>query len=164
MKARYLLIMVLAGALLGVAGIAWTGKPHFVGTVTATLLEDGSLRVCFKEAGLGNNQNIDYKVSATASATYQCVNNAGNCPQAANKRKVTGEVSAEATFNSGQNGQISQCLTIQGPPEVDPFCPGGQTETLAQVTYSGITITDQTNNITANARPATLSQTLFVCP
>jgi hypothetical protein len=163
MKVRYLLIMVLGAALLGAAAIAWTGNPHFVGPVTATLLEDGSLRVCFKEAGLGNNQNITYEASATASATYQCVNNAGNCPQAANKRRVTGEVSAEATFNSGRNGQISQCLII-APPEVDPFCPPGQTETLAQVTYSGIKITDQTNGITANAKPATLSQTLFVCP
>lgn len=135
-----------------------------MGTVTATLLEDGSLRVCFKEAGLGNYQNINYEVSATASATSQCLNTAGKCPQAANRRKVTGEVSAKATFTSGQNGQISQCLTIQGPPEVDPFCPGGQTGTLAQVIYSGMTITDQTNGITANARPATLSQTLFVCP
>lgn len=68
----------LAGLLaaLLLPGVAWAQNPHFL-TATAALQEDGRLKFCFKEAGLGNE--------AVATATYRCVNNGGNCPQAPTK-------------------------------------------------------------------------------
>lgn len=161
MKRSGILLTGLLVALM-VGSAVWAQNPHFL-TVTATLEEDGSLRVCFKEAGLGNNQNINYEATAEAAATYQCVNNGGNCPNAANKRKVTAPVSASGTFTSGQNGQISQCLVLE-PPAVEPFCPGGQEEVLAELAYKSIKITDTTNNVSKKAKPGSVSVTLFVCP
>jgi hypothetical protein len=41
--------------------------------------------VSWHEAGLGDNQNIDYRASADVSAVYTCLNGGGNHPKAANK-------------------------------------------------------------------------------
>ena len=129
-------------ALVCAVGTVWAQMPHFVGKVTATLLSNNSVQVCWKEAGLGNNQNIDYTASADATATFVCVNNGGQCPNAANKTTVSGPVSATGTFNSGQNGQITQCLTISPPGPGSFRCPSGQKVTLSQVSYSNIKISE----------------------
>jgi hypothetical protein len=153
---------IAAGSVLAAVTL-WAASPHFVGKVTATL-EGSNVRVAFKEAGLGNNQLITYVASAEGTATYVCVNNGGQCPNAANKVTVSGPVSATGTFNSGDNGQITQSLTLS-PPSAGSFtCPGGQTLTLADVSYTNITITDTTNNVSAAATPSSLSATVFVCP
>jgi hypothetical protein len=144
--------------------IAWAQNPHFVGTPTATLAGNNA-NVCFKEAGLGSNELISYVASANGTATYVCVNGGGQCPNAANKITVNGPVSATGTFNSGKNGSISQCLQI-GPPSAGSFtCPSGQTLTLSQVSYSGISITDTTTPVgPVPTKPSSLSATLFTCP
>jgi hypothetical protein len=156
--------LLTLAALMFTVVISSAASPHFVGQVTATIdPSTGNLTVSWKEAGLGNNQNIDYLATANATATYVCVNNGGQCPNAANKQTVQGPVSAPGTFNSGQNGQITGSLTVS-PPAATPFCPGGQTEVLSEVTYTDIQITDVTNNITKTAVPSSLSATLFTCP
>lgn len=71
----------------------WAQNPHFVAKPSATL-SGNNLNVCFKEAGLGDNQNITYVASANATATYVCANNGGQCPNAANKTTVSGPVSS----------------------------------------------------------------------
>jgi hypothetical protein len=157
------LILILAFILIAGLPAAYAQSPHFVGKVTATFVGT-SVQVCWKEAGLGNNQNIDYLASANATATFVCVNNGGQCPNAANKTTVSGPVNAPGTFNSGQNGTITQCLTIS-PPGAGGFqCPGGQTLTLSQISYSGILITDTTNNVFKSATPSALGATPFTCP
>jgi hypothetical protein len=152
-------VLIATGIL---AGIAVAQNPHFVGRVTAAL-DGANAVVSFKEAGLGNNQLITYEASAFGTAEYVCVNNGGQCPDAANKQQVQGPVTAVGTFSSGQNGQVVASLTLQ-PPPAPPFCPGGQTQVLANVTYSNIQLTDMTNGVTASAVPSTLSATFFVCP
>jgi hypothetical protein len=93
------------------------------------------------------------------------VNNPGNCPNAANKQDVSGPVSSTGAFESGKNGQITQCLTISSSQlSPDPFCPSGQTETLTDFSYTNIQITDLTNNVTKAATPSSFSATVFVCP
>ncbi|TNC23232.1 hypothetical protein FG385_22490 [Amycolatopsis alkalitolerans] len=114
----------------------------------ATLNANGTLTVAFKEAGLGNNQNITYVLSADATATYVCVNRGGANPSASNKTEVSGPVSATGTFNSGKNGQITASLTVS-PPPTSLTCPPGQSLQLAQVTYTNVTLTDTTNGIPA---------------
>src|SRR5262245_46058009 len=93
--------LIVALALSG----AWAQNPHFIRATAA--LEDTDLQVCWKEAGLGDNQTIVYHAGASASAFYQCVNKGGNCPAAANKEEVQADVSATGSFTSGKNGQIS---------------------------------------------------------
>lgn len=160
---RLLSRIAVSGALLLGAAVTVADSPHFVGKVTAKLTDD-AVQVCFKEAGLGTNQLIDYTASANATATFVCVNGGGQCPNASNKTTVSGPVSATGTFSSGRNGAVSQCLTIE-PPSAGTFtCPGGQTLTLSEVSYSGIQIKDDTNNVTQPATPTSFSATPFTCP
>lgn len=165
MHNHYKILALATLATLAITSAAVAQNPHFVGRTTASIDPDGNVTVSWKEAGLGNNQLIDYLAGAEATATYHCVNNGGQCPNAENKQDVQGPVGATGTFASGKNGQITASLTF-GPPLPDPpdFCPSGQTETLTDVTYEGIFVSDETNEITEPAVPSSLSAVLFVCP
>lgn len=146
---RMLLSIVGVLALVAVtATTAVADNPHFI-NASGKLNNDGSLTVSFKEAGLGSNQNINYTLTADATATYVCVNRGGKNPSAANKTSVSGPVAAAGTFNSGKNGQISASLTVQ-PPSAGSFsCPSGQSLQLAQVSYTNVVLKDTTNNVIA---------------
>jgi len=156
MRRRILFILtlplMLAGVIMAAAPAALAQSPHFV-SAGGTVNTDGSLTVNFKEAGLGNNQLIHYAATANASATYVCVNKGGANPSAGNKTTVSGPVSAEGTFNSGKNGNITASLTLTPPPPPPPpgfACPPGQKgPQLAQVSYTSVSLTDTTNNIAA---------------
>jgi hypothetical protein len=149
--------------LTGAVSTASAESPHFVGKVTASLV-DTEVQVCWKEAGLGNNQLVDYLATADGTATYVCVNNGGQCPDAANKITVNGPVTATGTFASGQNGQITACLILDPPGPGTFTCPHGQTRTLADEQFANIAITDTTNDETRSTTPVSLGATLFVCP
>jgi hypothetical protein len=140
----FVLAGVFATAALAVPA-ALADSPHFT-RASGTLNSDGSLTVAFKEAGLGTNQNIDYVLSADGTATYVCVNRGGSNPSAQNKTTVNGPVSASGTFSSGKNGQVSASLTVSPPPS-DISCPPGQSLQLASVSYTNVTLTDTTNNV-----------------
>jgi hypothetical protein len=127
------------------ATAAFAQAPHFI-RASGTLNANGSLTVNFKEAGLGTNQNIDYALTADATATYVCVNRGGANPSAQNKTTVAGPVIATGTFSSGKNGQVTASLTVQPPPS-DISCPPGQSLELAQVSYTNVVLTDTTNNV-----------------
>ena len=139
-------------------------SPHFVRASASGPNGSGQLTVSFKEAGLGNNRNITYRASATAAAEYVCVTKSGRCPAAANKQTTTGEVSATGTFSSGKNGQVTASLTINPPPVPSTLrCGRGQTPKLASVTYTNVSITDTTNNVSQSIA-GTFSRTFFTCP
>src|SRR5262245_50813434 len=53
----------------------------------------GGLLVSFTEVGIGPLTSVSYTVTADASATYACVNNGGQTPDAANKQGFGGPVS-----------------------------------------------------------------------
>jgi hypothetical protein len=161
-NSQFRIVLVIAAAMFIAGGVAWAQNPHFI-KVTATL-DDGNAVVSWKEAGLGDNQQINYVASADGTATYNCVNGGGQCPNAANKVTVSGPVTATGTFTSGKNGQITASLTLLPPGPGDFSCPSGQTLTLSEVSFSNIKITDITTGITQTATPSALSATLFVCP
>jgi hypothetical protein len=144
---KRLLILVCTPLLLllGTTMPAQAVSPHFI-TANATLNANGTLTATFKEAGLGTNQSINYTLSADATATYVCVNKGGANPSAQNKTTVAGPVSASGTFSSGKNGNVVGSLTVSPPPS-DITCPPGQTLQLASVSYSNVTLTDTTNNV-----------------
>ena len=153
MGRRILYVLALPLMLAGVVTAASVSpalavSPHFV-SAAGTLNSNGTLTVNFKEAGLGTNQLINYTLSANASATYVCVNTGGANPSASNKTNVAGPVSASGTFNSGKNGNVTASLTVS-PPPANLNCPGGQTQQVASVTYTGVTLTDTTNGITVS--------------
>jgi hypothetical protein len=141
----FALPIMLAGVLIA-AGPALAVSPHFISA--SAQLSGTNLTVSFKEAGLGTNQLITYTASATATATYVCVNNGGANPSASNKTTITAPVSATGTFSSGKNGNVTASLTLSPPGPGSFSCPPGQTLALASVTYTSVSITDSTNGIT----------------
>lgn len=148
MKRRITTVALVFAAVALIAQQALAVNPHFV-SASGTLNNNGTLTVNFKEAGLGTNQNINYLLTADATATYVCVNKGGGNPSAQNKTTVAGPVSAEGTFSSGKNGNVTASLTLSPPPS-DISCPKGQSLQLAQVTYNNVTLTDRTNNISVS--------------
>jgi hypothetical protein len=147
MRKRILVTAVTAIALVGLmAGSALADSPHFI--KASAKLSGTSLIVSFKEAGLGNNQLIDYVASADATAVYVCVNNGGGNPSAQNKETVSGPVTASGTFSSGKNGTISESLTLNAPGPGSFSCPPGQSLEIASVSYTNVKITDTTNGVT----------------
>jgi len=147
---RSLLFLIVAPLLLviGITLPAQAVSPHFI-TAKASLNSDGTVTATFKEAGLGTNQNINYALTADSTATYVCVNHGGSNPSAQNKTTVAGPVSATGTFSSGKNGNIVASLTVSPPPS-NISCPPGQSLQLAQVSYTGVTLTDTTNSISVS--------------
>jgi hypothetical protein len=152
---RMLLVLAAVFATAAIAVPAATAvSPHFI-SASATLNANGTLTANFKEAGLGTNQLINYVLSADGTATWVCVNKGGANPSAQNKTTVHGPVSATGTFNSGKNGNVVGSLTLSPPPS-DISCPSGQMLELASVSYTNVTLTDTTNNVTISI-PGTFS-------
>lgn len=96
------MFVAAVAAMLFFAPTALAGSPHFVGTPTVDR-SGNSLTVQGKEAGLGNETQVNIQVSAQAA----CLNKGDNFPQAANKQTFT----AEGTFPV-QNGKADFSLTL----------------------------------------------------
>lgn len=141
---RLLFVMFVAiGGALAVAAPA-AAAPHFH-SATSSVSNTGALVVSFDERGLGN-LNVDYLVTADASATYACINRGGKNPEAANKETINAEVSANGSFEV-KNGRVVASLSA-GPPSAGDFsCPNGQRLVLASVSYTNIVLSDTTNGV-----------------
>ncbi len=161
---RRVFLPVLVLALMGLSvqtALASTSGAHFM-SASASINGSGALVVSWDEAGLGN-ENIDYTLTADATATYACINNGGNHPKASNKETFQDQVSTGGSFQS-KNGRVQASL-VAGPLSSGGFsCPSGQTLVLARVTYSNIVLTDTTNNVSADLADVCRSfSTLFPC-
>lgn len=141
---------LVAGLVAMGTGSAWAANPHFIFATDSLNFDNGNLTCSWKEAGVGNNQNITYVCSASATATYVCINGGNANPSAANKTNVSGDVSAEGTFSSGKNGQITASLVVNPPGAGSFSCPPGQTMGLAAVSYINVLLSDTTNGISAS--------------
>ena len=143
-------------AVFALATAAWAAAPKFH-SATSSVNNDGALVVSFDERGLGND-NVDYTVTADATALYACINGGGKHPQAANKEAFEGQVSGGGSFEV-KNGRVVASLTA-GPLLAPQFtCPPGQRRVLAAVTYTNIVLTDTTNGVSTSVADA--SRTFF---
>src|SRR5215467_2979391 len=115
MKKLSILICTMVALVGFMATTVWAVSPHFVSCSASGVNSDGSLNACFKIAGLWTNESIMVTASATATAVYGCLNHGQQCPNAANKITVQGNVSVSGTFTSGKNGQVTACLTADPP-------------------------------------------------
>ena len=122
---------------------AMAASPHFLKASAAR--SGDNLVVSWKEAGLGDNLNIDYVASATATRVDSCVNNGGQIPSDPKKTTTQSPVTSGGTF-SVKNGSITGSLTVS-PPATTLSCPRGQTATLISLSYTNVRITDTTNAI-----------------
>jgi hypothetical protein len=137
----FALPVMLAMLVMG-ASAALADSPHFISEGTASINSSGLYVVTnFKEAGLGNTVSTEaITLSATATATYACINGGGKHPSATNKETVTGAVSFTGSFPV-RNGSTTGTISV-GPPGPGTFsCPPGQTLTLAFVSYMGVVLT-----------------------
>ena len=133
---------------LGTAS-AQAPKFHAAGSAVNNV---GALVVSWDERGLGND-DVDYTLTADASALYACINRGGNHPQATNKETVNAEVTASGSFEP-KNGRVTASLSA-GPPSAGAFsCPSGQRLLLAAVSYTNIVCTDVTNNVATSVPDA----------
>ena len=148
--------------LITIVSPALATNPHFV-NASASVGSNGALVITWKEAGLGDNVNVDYTASADASAVYGSVNNGQKHPKASNKETFAGPVSGSGSFNSGRNGAINGSLSL-GPvvPAPGTFsCPPGQTVELISITYTNVVLTDVTNGISAPISPGPYTRVFF---
>jgi hypothetical protein len=125
--------VVLTAGAIG-APVAWAGSPHFVSNTVKATRTDNTLVVEGKEAGLGDELQVNIVVTATA----ECINKGEKHPKAANKESL----SEEGTFpvqNGKANFQLS--LTAAFKPECAP---------PMSVVFSNVTVADVTNGISRN--------------
>jgi hypothetical protein len=152
------ILMVCLLVLATTPGFATSGAHFF--SATGSVNNAGALVVNFDEAGLGNfSGTVDYTLAVTeATATYACINGGGNHPQAANKEDTNGPLTSNGSFPPNKNGRVIAAITA-GPLPSSLTCPGGQKFVLASVSYSGITLTDNTNNVSIGV--ANISRTFI---
>ncbi|MGH2528700.1 MAG: hypothetical protein ACRDH0_05090 [Actinomycetota bacterium] len=149
-KAAIVAVLTLATLIVG-ASAAMADAPKFH-SASSSVDDSGALVVKWDERGLGN-ENIDYTLTADATALYACLNKGGNHPQAANKESFEGQVSTGGSFEP-KNGRVQGTLTA-GPLMAPSFtCPKGQRRVLAAVTYTNIVLTDTTNNVSTSVPDA----------
>jgi hypothetical protein len=140
---------------LAFAAVAQAG-PNFK-SATSSVNDAGALVVSFDESGLGNG-NIDYTLTADATALYACINKGGKNPSAANKQDFEDQVTGGGSFES-KNGRVQASLAAGPLPAPQFTCPSGQRRVLAAVTYTNIVLTDTTNDVSTDVPDA--SRTFF---
>jgi len=142
-------IVCLSLILTGGVASAVAAKFH---STSSSVNNSGALVVSWDERGVGNG-NIDYSLTADATALYACFNGGGKNPSAANKQAFEGSVSAAGSFES-KNGRVQGTL-VSGPLAAPEFtCPNGQRRVLAAVSYTNIWLTDLTNGTSINVADA----------
>ena len=155
-KRGAVVVLAALAVTLTFAGPASADAPKFH-SATSSVNNAGALVVNFDERGLGNT-NIDYTLTADATAVFACINGGNNHPQAANKETINSEVSANGSFEP-KNGRVVASLTA-GPPSAGNFhCPPGQRLVFASVSYTNINLTDLTNGVSTSVPDA--SRTFF---
>jgi hypothetical protein len=125
--------LVFAAGVLG-APEAWAGSPRFVSNTVEATRTGNTLVVSGKEAGLGDESEVNILVTATA----ECINNGGHHPKAENKESL----SAEGQFPV-QNGKALFEVTLTA--SFQPECAPPMT-----VVFSNVVVTDLTNEISKN--------------
>ena len=127
---KILLALTVAAGIAVPAALA--GSPHFISSAFTVTKSGTSITVTGKEAGLGDESQINVVLSATAA----CINPGEHHPKAANKTSV----SAGDNFPV-QNGAAEFSLTATAT--FKPDCSPPQT-----VRFSNISVVDTTNGIT----------------
>jgi hypothetical protein len=129
------LTALIAGTVIGLAGSASAGSPHFVSASFTT--SGATITVNAKEAGLG----AEPQINAVLSGTAECVNGGGQHPKATNKTGFS-----QAATEPVQNGQSTYSLSATAvfqPPCNPPM----------SVVFVHVTLTDTTNGISVQLAP-----------
>jgi len=147
-KSLFILGMALCGALVAVPAGAMTSGAHFFKDTGASVGPTAQLIVHIDEAGVGNT-NVNYSISWTGTAVWECINGGTKHPKASNKETVVASGTSSLSLQP-RNGRVTATVPVATtPPGPGTFkCPSGQTLVLASVTYS-VTVHDTTNGVSA---------------
>jgi hypothetical protein len=144
--------LTVALATVSVAALAFwtlaasaTSGAHFFST-SSSVNNSGALVASWDEAGVGQQQ-VNYVLHADSTATYACIN---NHPKASNKATFAGPLTSPSTGFLPQNGRVRGSISLGPISAVSFSCPSGQTLVLASVSYTNITLTDTTNNVSTS--------------
>jgi hypothetical protein len=162
---KIIAVSAVLSVMAAIAPSAIAGNAHFIKSATSASLSGSNLVCSFKEAGLESGSVETITCSATATTTYECVNNGGKNPSASNKTTTAAPVSGSGEFSADRNGNISGSVTVSPPSAADLgfSCPSGQTVTFVSVTYSGITLSDADSGASTTI-PGTFSFTNTSAP
>jgi hypothetical protein len=159
-------LMICAVGLVSVpVASSATGNAHFIKHATGAGISGSSLTCSFKEAGLASGSVETVTCNATVATTYECVNGGGKNPAASNKKTFVTTVSQSGQFTADKNGNIVGSLTLS-PPSASSLgfsCPPGQTTTFVSVSYSGVSVTDNTSGASQSV-PGSFSYTNPAAP
>jgi hypothetical protein len=141
------LLGLALAAVPAIAAAPDTGSAHFIKSATSADVDTaGNLDVTFKETGLSAGSIETLTLSAFATADYQCFNNGGKHPKAANKETVADDVTASVNLPVGKNGNLVGTISVAPPGPGSFTCPSGQTLVgPTNVTYTDIVLTDETS-------------------
>jgi hypothetical protein len=128
---KRLIVLAMIALTLALPATVAAGSPHFVGNGFSITVEGNTVTITAKEAGLGDEDQIEALLTADA----RCINPGGNRPQAGNKQSF----SAAGTFPV-QNGKANISLTLTAT--FQPDCTPPMT-----VLFSNIVLTDLTNGL-----------------
>jgi hypothetical protein len=135
---RRLLIPLAAALVVATIAVplALAGSAHFINNDFTVTRSGDSLTVSGKEAGLGDLDQVNILVEATAL----CINNGGRHPRAVNKASVSDDTDVPV-----QNGKAEFSVTLTAT--FSPSCSPPMT-----VAFTDVTVTDTTNNISTSLR------------
>jgi hypothetical protein len=147
---RFLLLGVVAVAMLAFPGVASAQSGHFVGTPTCT--DEGTTFECSgKVAGLGGTT---FEITATAEdaiATVECVNPGGNrAPGQDTSVDVEGSTGPQPT---PRNGSFRFSFESDDPEPLPPTpsCPNNSwTADIVDVTFGDVTLTIEEDGLVSD--------------
>ena len=141
MKLRSSRMLILAVTGLLVFGAATAVAAANFKSVSFSVNNQGQLVCSGDVSGLGNVSSTPATCSATATATYQCINNGGKNPSAGNKTSVTAPASTGPVNVPVHNGRAQPTILVNPPGAGSFSCPSGQSLFLTSVCYTDITFT-----------------------
>jgi len=139
LRSSGMLILVVTGLLAFGAATAFAAA-NFK-SVSFSVNNQGQLVCSGDVSGLGNVTSTPATCSATATATYQCINKGGHNPEAGNKETVTAPASTGPVNVPVHNGRAQPNITVNPPGPGSFSCPSGQTLTFIGASYTDITFT-----------------------
>jgi hypothetical protein len=140
---------VLVAALV-FSGVALAASSAYFVSASTSINSNGFLVVTFKEAGLTPGDSVTYNLSAYATAEYSCVSQGHGRKLSTAGTSAAQTVSSTATMDVGKNGRVVGGLAA-APPDPSGFsCPSGSSLQLANVTYTGVALSDMTTPLGAS--------------
>ncbi len=132
------IIVGLSATLLAGTAMAAANFHYANGALVTSGAEAGNYTASFKETGLGNTP-ITYDLEATVKYTFQCFTKSGNNPQGSPNIGGPSVENTQTTITP-HNGQITGSLTLD---------VGGLKLCLTAVSYTGVSLMDTNNHLTA---------------